>query len=214
MFFILAFLGFENYDFGIFLPILKDSKLADINKGALKSSLRYIDILILTMLIPYINDKKVINKPFFRSLIYYMIIVVLMVIVVQATLGIEYAKRVNFPYYTFTRLITIGDSQGFDLLYVVAWIMGNVVKISGYLYFTTIALGKVTNKKNQIFIIPVALLTTIAVVLIKDNRPVIAMPEPIQQVFHRLSLISIMIIPSIILIVYFFRRKNIKHTND
>ena len=92
--------------------------------------------------------------------------------------------------------------------------MGNVVKISGYLYCTTIALGKVTNKKNQIFIIPVALLTTIAVVLIKDNRPVIAVPEPIQQIFHRLSLISIMIIPSIILIVYFFRRKNIKHTND
>lgn len=83
LFFILALLGFKNYNFQIFLPILKDSKLADINKGAIISSLRYIDILIITMLIPYLDDKKVVNKLFLKALIYSMIIVVISVVVVQ-----------------------------------------------------------------------------------------------------------------------------------
>lgn len=214
LFFILALLGFKNYNFQIFLPILKDSKLADINKGAIISSLRCIDILIITMLIPYLDDKKVVNKLFLKALIYSMIIVVISVIVVQATLGIEYAKRVNFPYYNFARLITIGDTQGFDLLYVVSWIIGKVIKVSGYMYFTTIALSKVTNKNNKYFIIPVAIVTLIAVVLIKDTRPVIAVTDPFRQFMNLLSVISILIIPTIILIVYFFRRKSINKAND
>lgn len=214
LFFILALLGFKNYNFQIFLPILKDSKLADINKGAIISSLRYIDILIITMLIPYLDDKKVVNKLFLKALIYSMIIVVISVIVVQATLGIEYAKRVNFPYYNFARLITIGDTQGFDLLYVISWIIGKVIKVSGYMYFTTIAISKVTKKNNKYFIIPVAIVTLIAVVWIKDTRPVIAVTDPFRQFMNLLSVISILIIPTIILIVYFFRRKSINKAND
>lgn len=212
LFFILALLGIDNYDFQTFLPILSDSKFGEINKGALLTTIGYIDILILRMLTTYLDDKSKINRLFVSSLIFSTVMIILSVLVVQATLGIEYAKRVNFPYYTFTRLITIGETQGFDLLYVVAWIIGNVIKASGHLYFTTIALGKVTNKKNQVFIIPVALIATIAIVYIKDNRPILAVRDPYQQMIHVFAFIGVLVIPLMALIVYFFRRDKIKST--
>ena len=214
LFFLLAILGFENYDFKMLLPILSDSKLADINKGALISSLRNTDSLILIMLIPYLEEKKDVNKIFIKSLIYSIFIVILTVIIVQATLGIEYTKLVNFPFYNFSRLIKIGETQGFDLLYVVSWIMGNVIKVSSYHYFTTVALGKVANKRNQIFIIPAAVVNIIAVILLKDRRPIIAVKDPFPQIFIVSTVLGIIIIPLILFIVYLFRRNKIEQSSN
>lgn len=211
LYFILALLGIKNYDFEVFLPILRDSTFKDLNKGAIISSLRYTDILILIMMVPYLDEKRNINRIYIRALIYSVLIVIMTVVIVQATFGVEYAKIVNFPYYNFTRLIKIGETQGFDLLYVVSWIMGNVIKISGYFYLTTIAIGKVVNRRNQIFIIPVAIVTTILVVLLKDNRPVIATRSPIPQVLIPLSAVAIIVIPLAIVIVYLFRRNKLEN---
>jgi len=212
VFLLLAVLGIGDYDFTVFLPILKESTFKDLNIGAIDISFRYIDVLVLAMLIPYLEDKKDVNKIFIKSLVCSTIFSILAVVVIQATLGIEYSKRINFSYYTYTRLIKIGETQGFDLLYVASWIMGNIIKLSGYFYFATTAMANVTKKRNQFFIIPVAVISVAVIVFLKDYRPVIAARDPFKSIFRIISIIFIIIIPLIILIIYFFRRKTLNKT--
>ena len=211
MIFLAIILGYRNYDFRELLPIFKDSTFKEINIGAINIGLRFSDIIILAMITPHLEKKEDLNKIFFRSLIYSIGIVTLMLVVVQTTFGIEFARHINFPLFTLTRLLELGGNiQGFDSVYIISWIMGNVIKISGYLYFTTVALEQITSRKNQGFIIPVSIIVLIMVLLIKDNRPVLAVEQPIQRIVLILSTIAILVIPSIMLIVYFFRRKSLK----
>ena len=210
MIFLTIILGYKNYDFSELLPILKDSTFKEINIGAINIGLRFLDIIILAMITPYLEIKEDLNKIFFRSIIYSIGIGTLIAVVVHTALGIVFARHINFPFLTFTRLLEIGQTiQGFDSVYIISWIMGNVIKISGYLYFTTVALGEVTNRKNQHFIVPISIIALIIVILMKDNRPILAVEQPIQKIILAASVIAILVIPLIMLIVYFFRRKKL-----
>lgn len=212
--FIFIIFGYNKYDFKELLPILKDSTFKEINIGAMSIGLRFSEIIILAMITPRLDIKEDLNKAFFISLIYSMAIVTLIVVVVQITLGIEFARHINFPFLSFTRLLTLKSIQGFDGLYMISWIIGNAIKISGYLYFTTIALEEVTGRKNQTYIIPVSIMVFIAVLLIKNNQPILAVEEPSKTILLILSIIAIIITPLIILIVYFFRRKSLSAQGD
>ncbi len=209
MIFLIIILGYKNYDFIELLPILSESTFREINKGSMDLSIRFFDIMVLIMITPNLKTKEDLNKIFVKSVIYSILIGIVFIVATQMTLGIEFTKHVNFPFLTFARMINIGEIQGFDSLYITSWIMGNVIKISGYLYFTTIALGKVTNRKGQDFIIPVSIITLAIVIFIKDRRSLLAVPEPISTIVQIVSITSIVVIPLIMLIVYFFRRKRI-----
>ena len=101
--------------------------------------------------------------------------------------------------------------QRIDVLSVVAWITGNVGKIAGYLYFTTVAFSQTINRqKNQPYIIPIAIIILIATVLIKDRRSLLGIGEVLQGTILVTSTITIFVIPLFTLIVYFFRRKSLK----
>lgn len=208
--FLFIIFGYKNYDFMELLPILKDSTFKEINRGAMNIGLRFTDIIILAMITPRLERREDLNRIFFRTLIYSILIGILVLIVVQMTLGIEFTKHINFPFLTFTRLINVGQNiQGFDSLYIISWIMGNAIKISGYLYMTTSVLEEVVGKENQNFIIPASIITLFMVMLIKDRRPVLAVKEPAKTFILILSIVAIVIIPLIMLIVYFFRRKKL-----
>ena len=92
---------------------------------------------------------------------------------------------------------------------MVAWIMGNILKISGYFYLTTEVLGELTKREHQIFKIPLAIIVLIIVLLVKDKRPILAAKDPIINLILVISIMAISIIPFIMLIVYFFRRKKL-----
>lgn len=204
----LIILGYKNYNFSELLPILKDSTFKEINMGALDISLRFLDTLVLMMITPHLRVKKDLNRIFIKSIVYSVPISIVFIIATQMTLGVEFTKHVNFPFLTFTRMLSIGEIQGFDSFYIVSWIMGNVLRVSGYLYFTSVSLGQITKKKNQAFIIPISIVMTIVVIFVKDRRSILAVPEPINTIVLIVSIISVVVIPSIMVIVYFFRRKS------
>lgn len=207
MIFLLAILGYNNYDFSELLPILGDSMIGEINMGAIEVSLRFIDILILVMITPNLEVKKDLNKIFIRAIIFSILIVIVLIVVTQLTLGIELTKHVNFPFLSFARMINIGRIQGFDAIYITSWIMGNLLKSTVYLYFTTVAFGNVFNKRNQVFIIPISIVTFITVVILKDVRSILATPEPTRTIVTITSFIAIIVIPLTMLVTYLFRRK-------
>lgn len=214
VFVLLLVLGIENYDFDIFFPILKDSTFKQLNLGAMFISSVYTDILILTMIAPNLSEKKDLNKIFIHSLIYSTIVTLLSVVVIQATLGITYSKYVNFPFYNFARLIRIGDSMGFDLLYVVSWIIGSVLRLCGYFYTCTIAFGKIFNIRNQKTFIPIVIVLTAVVLYVSNRRTIITKVGIPQTIMMAVTITAIIAIPLILLITYFFRRKKLKKSNS
>jgi spore germination protein KB len=202
-------LGYKNYDFTVLLPILKDSTFKELNIGALDRSVKFSDIIILAMITPHLEKKEELNKIYIKSIIYSLIIILLLVITTQAALGIEYAKHTSFPFFTFNRLINLFNFiQRIDVLSVVAWITGNVGKIAGYLYFTTVAFSQTINRqKSETYIIPVAIIIMIVTVLVKDRRSLLGVGKILQDTILISSAIIIFIIPLITLIVYFIRKR-------
>lgn len=208
--FIFVILGLRNYQFDYLFPILSDSTISQINKGAIIIGLRFVDILIATMLTPYLANKKELNKIYIRSTLFSLLIILIIVITIQCTLGTEFAKRINFPFLTYTRLINFEQTiQGFESIYIVSWIIGNIIRTSGYLFITSVSLEQFMGIRNDRFIIPIAILIFIAVQLIKDRRPVLGVNEPFSQITLIISVISIILIPIVLLIVYFFRKNKL-----
>ena len=210
--FLLSVLGWKRMDLKVLLPILKDSTLDGINKGTIDVALRFTDILVLAMITPYLEEKEKLNSIFYKCLIYSTLIIVLMLIVTQSVLGIEQAKHANFPFFTYTRTIELYHFiERIESIFIVTWIMGSIGKISGLLYFSSVSMSQVLNKtNNKPYIIPNAVIVLIASVILKDNRPIVAVKHPIQGILLIISLISMFIIPLIALIVYLFRRKSIE----
>lgn len=212
-FLMLLVLGFENYDFDFLFPILKDSTFKQLNLGAMFNSVLYIDILFLVMIASNLEEKKDLNKIFIHSLLYTTIVSLLTSVAIQATLGITYTKYVNFPFYNFARLIRIGDTMGFDLLYIFIWIIGVILRISGYFYISTIALRKIFNVGNQIIYILVTIVMTVALYI--QSKRTIVTEKAVPLVFIvGVTVTSVIAIPLILLITYFFRRKKLKNNSS
>lgn len=209
--FLLVILGVNNFDFSELLPILSDSTFKDINIGAINSTFRFMDILLLCMITPSLENKKDLNKIFINSIVFSTLMVAILIVATQATLGVEYTKRANFPFLVYTRTLSVGEIYGFDSLYIGIWIIGNLMKISAFLYYITVALEKLTKKNNRLFIIPVSVLLVILTITIKNREPLLPIAGELNNVIRLLSIISVVVVPTIMLIAYFFRRKKLQN---
>lgn len=204
-------LGYNIYDFTVLLPVLKDSTFKELNVGAIDRSIKFSDIIILAMVTPHLERKEDIKN---ICKIHYIFINYNSIINNNYSSSFRYriCKAYNFfPFFTFNRLINLFDFiQRIDVLSVVGWIMGNIGKIAGYLYFTTVAFRQTINKqKNQPYIIPMAIIILITTVLIKNKRSLLSAGKLLEYVILVTSAITIFIIPLITVIVYFFRRKKL-----
>jgi len=212
-FFMLLILGFEDYNFQYFFPILRDSTFKQLSLGAMLNSVYYIDILILVMLTSHLEKKKDLNKVFIHSLLYTAITTLFASVAIQATLGIAYAKYINFPFYTYARLIRIGDTMGFDLLYIITWMIGFIFRISGYFYITTVTFGKLFNVDERKTYIPITIIMIVVALYVQGKTTIVA-EKIISPLFViGVGSVGIILIPVILLITYFFRRKSIKSEN-
>lgn len=201
-------LSYNNYDFTVLLPILKDSTFKELSKGSLDRSIKFSDALILAMLSPHLEKKEDLNGIFVKSVIYSIIIIIILVVSTQAVLGIEYPKHINFPFFTFSRLVNLLDFiQRIELLIVIALITGNIGKISGYMYFASVAFAQTLNKdNNKVYIVPISIMVFIITLVIKDRRSILAVGDTLQSIILITSFIALFILPLITMIVYFFRK--------
>lgn len=207
----LILLGLKFVDFALLLPILSDSSFLDINKGAIMLSLILTDIFILIMSLPYLECKKDINKIFIKSSIYSSLLVIAIIIVTQGALGIEQAKHSNYPFLVYTRLIKYQSVfERIDLFFILAWLGANVGRIIIYTYLSYMVfeyLFKVKESKSLIYTICI-FISMVSIYLVNTGFR-ISSGELLNAFLMYSTTIFIIIIPSIAMIVYFFRRKSI-----
>ncbi|HAE92834.1 MAG TPA: hypothetical protein DCG60_09390 [Tissierella sp.] len=206
---IVIILGFNNIDLTILLPIYKDSNFLNINLGAIEMSLILTDLYILTMNMPQLENKKDVNKIVIKSITYSLLIILMMVIVTQTSLGIEQAKHSNYPFLTYIRMVrTYSIFERIESAFLTIWLIFIMTRIISYLYVSGYAFKEIFKKKDiNIFIYPIAIITTIITYYIVDISPMmleITKPKPLEYIYY---LIFKTIIPLIAVIVYFFRKK-------
>lgn len=212
----LLFLGVNNFKYYLLLPILSESKILDINLGAMELSTIFSEIFLLAMLIPYLENKKDINKIFIKSSIYSLGLLSIIIVICQITLGVEYTRYSNFPFLLYVRSIDIFEVvERIDSVAVMAWLITSICRISAFLLITVKAFRKLFNKeKNEKVILPiVGLILSITTLYIINNRSVIITREDIDTIRSVLFIVFVIAIPSITCIVYFIRRKSIEIEN-
>lgn len=205
-------LSVKDMDFKVFLPILADSSFLKINFAAFSTASRFYDILILCMAIPNLKNKGDQNKVFFISVIIIVLFLVAITVSVYAVLGVKQAEYANYAFFTFTRQIDVFDFiQRIESINVVAWVIGIFIKYSIYVYFVTTGMASIFKvKSNKYFIIPVSAILFAIGLFTKMLKSVVANSIVSYKVLPNIAFVVEFVIPLILLVIYFFRRKSFK----
>lgn len=204
--------GFFVMDYSMILPMLKYSSFKDMNLGAIQLTFYYTDIFFLVMIVPELENKKDINKIFFVTTIISLFFLAISIIVAFGSLGIESARHSNFPFLLYTRTLRdINILERLDPVFVVGWLIINLLRIVGFLYLATRAIREVFNKteKDKIILFMVGGISGLVSMLILNQRSVIGIRQQFDLFYGILFVIFVIAIPIITCIVYFFRRKSI-----
>ena len=205
-------LGLDNMDLSLLQPVLADSTFAELNQGAFLTGARYSEILIFLVFSFYLKQKSNINKTYATALGVFGVCFFLILIPTLTVLGVEYAKHAWNPYFVFSRHV-----QGYDFiervqsLNTLAWFPAVLLKLIIYNFMGSYVLsGVVKAKSHKIFVFPLSIIGFILCLLPIMNKSSTVELLRSDKVFPFVVLPIIFVVPLIILIVYFFRRKKIK----
>lgn len=208
---ILILLGLKNVDFTTLFPILADSTLSEINKGALMFSVLVNDVFVIVKCTPHLEEKKDIYKIYIYGSLIFTLIGAASVIVTQGAIGLEQARHIIYPFLMYTRNISyISAFERIDVLFVIAWILANTGRALFFIYFAYMDYKEVfnINKGKMLYYILGILIGIVTHYFANTRVLVVGHPEMnyLQIVFTG---IAIGIIPLITMIIYFFRRKSL-----
>ena len=142
--------GFEKMDMNALLPILADSNFLEINLGAFITASRYSEILIFLVFSYYLMENASINKAYFSALSIFNIAFLLIIIPTIAVLGMEYAKHVWNPYFTYTRLIqALNFLERVQALNLLVWFPAAMLKLSIFNYIASEITSKIVRAKTH-----------------------------------------------------------------
>lgn len=203
--------GLGEMDFNILKPVLADSTFLELNLGGFLTASRYSEILIFFVFSYYLGKKASINKTYATALVLFGISFFLMLLPTVLVLGVEYAKHSWNPYYAFTSQIEAFDFlervQSINLL---AWFPVSLLKLAMFNYMAGYVFSDLVKAKTyKYFVTPFAVIGFILCLLPIMNKSSTMEFLRSDKFFPWIVLPITLVIPLIVLIVYFVRRKKI-----
>ncbi|WP_461205612.1 GerAB/ArcD/ProY family transporter [Clostridium sp. DL1XJH146] len=213
---IYAILNFNNMDFKVFLPILSDTSISEITFSCFNNATRFCDCFLFFSFIPYVKKTK--NHSITKILIILVSAFILtntfITIVTQAVLGVGLARIMKFPYYSSIQQINVFNIiQRIEFFNVIGWIIVFFFKISSTILAAAMIMAQVFKVKSyKPFVIPMNFI--IVIIILLTNISHYAILKSLIKDYAYLIIFTVnFIIPSIVLIVYFFRRKTLLATS-
>lgn len=205
-------LAYNNIDFTVFLPIYKDSTFWQINFGAIKLAYLFIDLSILLMISPKLENKEERNSIFIKTTFYSQIFILITVMVTQGSLGVEQAKHSNFPFLAFIRLIdAYSIFERVESIYILIWLFAMMIKITAYIHITDEGLKQIfKNKSGNKFLYIIGIVCILVTFYMTDINPESSQMVDLKSWEYVYFFIHKTIIPVIAVLVYFIRRKTFK----
>lgn len=208
---IFTVLCLNQMDFSLFVPILRDSDLLTVNKSALFFGAgRFSDGVFFLVMAAFLDKKYSVNKSFFIILALGTFLYMLMTVSTQAVFGIELPQHMNFPYYEFTKKINIFNIfQRIEFLNIIGWIFGFLFKLSAFTALAALIMKETFEVKSEKpFIIPMMLLVFILLLTTGITSNPVYRKILFEYIYYLISFFTY-VIPYIVVVVYFFRRKTI-----
>lgn len=205
-------LGLGLIDLGELQPVLADSTFLELNQGAFFTAARYSEILIFFVFSFYLKRNSSINKTYAAGIGIFTICFLLMLIPILTVLGVELGKHTWNPYFVYTRQVGgydfIKRVQSLNLL---AFIPGMMLKLMLYNFMGSYVFSRVVKaKSHKGFVIPISIVGFCVCLLPILNKSSTIELLRSDNVFSFIILPATFVLPIIIVIVYFIRRKKIQ----
>lgn len=204
--FIFAF-TIPGYSFSKIFPVFAGG-IIPILKAAYPRILTFPfgEMFVFMMVFPKLKCNKDLLK---YSYLVYLITGILLAfndINMISAIGVKEASRVNFPFYTVTRLITLGFFRNLDSLYIALMIIGNLIKIIIFAFAGLKACQSVFDiKEYKFLLIPIAaIIYALSIVTAESYFVQVPVELPIMALYVHIPLQ--VIVPILLLIIYFFKR--------
>lgn len=209
-----AILNLNNMDFKVFLPILSNTSISQMTFGCFNNASRFCDCFLFFLFLPYVTKTKNYNvkKILIILVIAFTLLNTLVTISTQAVLGVGLAKIMKFPYFTSIQQINIFNIiQRIEFFNVIGWIIIFFFKLSSTNLAAAMILQQVFKLKSyKPFVIPMNFVIALIILITSISNYVV-----LKSIFKYYAYLIIFtmnfIIPSIILIVYLFRKKTLEH---
>lgn len=107
------------------------------------------EIIVFTMILPYLNISKNSNKALMGGLLFAGLILVTTLMQSIAVFG-DYISTLSFPRYFSVRLLTVGEFiQRIEPIVIIIWIMQGLIKIGVCLYSFATGFSQITGIKDE-----------------------------------------------------------------
>ena len=205
-------LGIDQMKLSALQPVLADSTFLELNEGAFLTGARYSEILIFLVFSFYLKQKSSINKTYAAALGVFAVSFFMILIPTLTVLGVELGKHAWNPYFIYTRQV-----EGYEFiervqsLNTLAWFPAALLKLMMYNFMGSYVLsGIVKAKSHKGFVIPISTVGFILCLLPILNKSSTVELLRSDKVFPFIVLPVIFVVPLMMVIVYFLRRKKIK----
>jgi spore germination protein KB len=208
-------LNINNMDFKELLPILKDSTFSNLAYGVFNTASRFSDCFIFFTLLPYVKEdkKKSATKILIIIVAGFTLINTVVTLTTLTTLGANLAKTFRFPYFISIQQINLfGIIQRIEFFNVIAWINIFFFKLTSIIFVTSHIFSQIFKTKSyKPFIIPINLVLYLIITFTSISYYATFRKVLIDYIYLVIFAVNF-VIPTMILIVYFIRRKQLKTT--
>ncbi|MEW9096354.1 MAG: endospore germination permease [Clostridiaceae bacterium] len=208
IFFTLLNLGIM--DFKELLPILKTSTFKEINYGALTTASIFYQGIFLSLCVPQLEKAEDLNKIFIYSNVIITVFYVIIITTTFAVFGVRQAQHQSIPYLaTVQQVSLLNFIERIEIIAVFNWFVGMFVNFSLNIYFLSkSACYGLSLKNERIFIIPSLIIIFIINNFTFFKKSIYVRKALSYEMKFFIYIIFILIIPLILLIMYFIRGKN------
>lgn len=197
----------KDFNLNNLKPFL-ENRIFPVVHGGFITVMRTAEIVALTMLLPYINQKQKAKSLLlwtFSVIAIYLLVVLLPVILV---IGFEHAKEHFFLYFETVRLIDVGDLiERAEPVVIFAWTFTMFVRIPLFYYLTVLSLSQLLKLQDyKPLILPVGtVMVPLSFLLVPS---LIELSEFLsEKVFKWYGFFYIVLLPSFLLLTAWIRKK-------
>jgi len=196
---------------GVFILVLQESEFSNllpIMENGIKPILRGSwapmawrgEIIVVSMLLPYIDNRDKAGKHLAYSVILIGLILTLSTILSVAVLG-ELTGHLTFPFFELARCIKIGRFiERVEALILVMWVAGVTVKVATFFYIASLGMGQLFGLSDyRPVVLPLGL--TLGVWSLELFESSILSIQWLGEIFPIYALIFEFVIPSVLLII-------------
>ncbi|WKV09560.1 endospore germination permease [Thermoanaerobacterium sp. CMT5567-10] len=214
------FLIFIVFIFAFTIPCYSLNKIFPIFTGGIVPIIKaaypqvltfpFGEIIVFMMIFPEVPNKKDLFKYSFVVFILTGLFLAFNNINIISAIGVYEASRINFPFYSMTRLISLGFFRNLDSLYIALMIIGNLIKIIIFAYAGLKASQSVFDIKEYKFLLIPTAAIIYALSIITAESYFIQIPVELPLVSLYIHVPLQIIVPLLLLIAYFVKKRNLK----